>query len=244
MATTSVKKNKANLTARNAKIMAGIQMHLATMNVIQLAGVSYTPASLIAVFQTDSNAIAAATQAHTQWQQTVATQNSTNKATQVVISALRSYLLANFGKTAVAILGDFGFAAPKTPGVKTAAAKAASVAKAKATRAARGTKGSVQKQSVKGNLDTTALEAAIEDPLASSIAKPGTGAQPAAAAASSGAPATAAGAAAAPVVVVGAGAPGTAGAGSGSPGVVAPAAGTPAAAAPAAPAQTNGSNKS
>ena len=134
MATTTPKKNKANLTARNAKVMAGIQQHLATMTVIQLAGVSYTPASLTAVFQTDSNAIAAATTAHTQWQQTVATQNATNKATQVVISALRSFLLAYFGKTAVAVLGDFGFSAPKTPGVKTAAAKAASVAKAKATR--------------------------------------------------------------------------------------------------------------
>ena len=31
MATTPVKRNKANLTARNAKVMAGIQMHLATI---------------------------------------------------------------------------------------------------------------------------------------------------------------------------------------------------------------------
>jgi hypothetical protein len=43
------------------------------------------------------------------------------------------------------------------------------VAKAKATRAARGTKGSVEKQKVKGNLDTTALVAAINDPLKSAI---------------------------------------------------------------------------
>ena len=180
MATTPTKKNKANLTARNAKVMAGIQQHLATMNVIQLAGVSYTPASLTAVFQADSNAIAAAATGHTQWQQAVATQNATNKATQVVISALRSFLLAYFGKTAVAVLGDFGFTAPKTPGTKTAAAKAASVAKAKATRAARGTKGSVQKQSIKGNIDTSALEAAINDPLTSPVDKPA--AAPAAAA--------------------------------------------------------------
>lgn len=144
MATTRTKKNKANLTARNATVMAGIQKHLATMTQIQLAGVTYTPASLTAVFQSDSDAIAAATTAHTQWQQNVATQKATNKATQVVLSALRRFLLSYFGTQAVAVLGDFGFTAPKTPGVKTAAAEAASVAKAKATRAARGTKGSVQ----------------------------------------------------------------------------------------------------
>jgi hypothetical protein len=198
LATTKTKLNRANLITRNAKVMAGIQMHLATMNVIQLANVSYTPASLTAVFQNDSNAIAAATTAHTQWQQTVATQKSTNKSTQVVLSALRSFLLAYFGKTAVAVLGDFGMTAPKAPGVKTAAAKAASVAKAKATRAARGTKGSVQKQSITGNLDTTALEAAINDPLTSPVDKPA--AAPAAAAAAPTATPTVP-APAAPVVV-------------------------------------------
>jgi hypothetical protein len=166
------KTNRADIKARNAKIQAGIQKDLTNIGPIQLAGVAYTPSSLSAVFQTDSDAIDAAENQRKALQQAVLTQKQTHAKTAIVLSALRSFLLGYFGRLAVAILGDFGFNAPKTTPKKTVATKAAAVVKGKATRAARGTMGSVKKKSVKGNLDTTKLEAAINDPLASPIDAP------------------------------------------------------------------------
>ena len=136
---------------------------------IQLAGVVYTPSSLSAVFQTDSDAIDAADTARAALKQAVVNEKTAHAKTATVLAALRSYLLAYYGKQAVALLGDFGFNAPKSTRTTDVATKAAAVVKSKATRAARGTKGSVEKQSVKGNLDTTALVAAINDPLQSKI---------------------------------------------------------------------------
>lgn len=166
------KQNRADIKARNAKIQAGIQKDLTTVGPIQLAGVAYTPSSLSAVFQADSDAIDATDTQRKALQQAVLTQKSTHAKTAIVLAALRSFLLGYFGKLAVTILGDFGFNAPKTTPKKTVATKAAAVVKGKATRAARGTMGSVEKKSVKGNVDTTKLEAAINDPLASSIGGP------------------------------------------------------------------------
>lgn len=166
------KKNRADIKARNAKIQAGIQKDLTTIGPIQLAGVAYTPSSLSAIFQADSDVIDATDTQRKALQQAVLTQKQTHAKTAVVLSALRSFLLGYFGKLAVTILGDFGFNAPKTTPKKTIATKAAAVVKGKATRAARGTMGSVEKQSVKGHLDTTKLEAAINDPLGSAIDAP------------------------------------------------------------------------
>ena len=136
---------------------------------IQLAGVAYTPSSLSAVFQADSDVIDAADTARAALKQAVVNEKTAHAKTAIVLAALRSYLLAYYGKQAVAVLGDFGINAPKSTRTTDVATKAAAVVKTKATRAARGTAGSVQKQSVKGNLDTTALVAAINDPLQSKI---------------------------------------------------------------------------
>jgi hypothetical protein len=150
-------------------VQAGVQKDLASMAQIQLAGVVYTPSSLSAVFQADSDAIDASDTARAALKQAVGTGKTTHAKTAIVLAALRSFLLGYYGKQAVTVLGDFGINAPKSTATKTVATKAAAVVKGKATRAARGTTGSVQKQKVKGNLDTTALEAAINDPLQSKI---------------------------------------------------------------------------
>jgi hypothetical protein len=65
---------------------------------------------------------------------------------------LRSALIAQYGKNANAILGDFGMNVPKTSGAKTVEAKATAAAKRTATRAARHTMGSEQKKNVTGNV--------------------------------------------------------------------------------------------
>lgn len=139
------------------------------MSQIQIAGVQYTPSSLSAVFQADSDAIDAADGARATLKQTVDNEKTTHAKTAIVIVALRNWLLGYFGPQAVTVLGDFGFTAPKSTRTKKIATKAAAVVKSKATRAARGTTGPVKKKSVKGNVDTSALVAAINDPLQSKI---------------------------------------------------------------------------
>ncbi len=65
---------------------------------------------------------------------------------------LRSALIAQYGKSANAVLNDFGMTAPKAPGPKTVDAKATAAVKRSATRVARHTMGSVQKKGVTGNV--------------------------------------------------------------------------------------------
>jgi hypothetical protein len=158
-------------------VQAGIDKDLATMATIQIAGEQYTLASLKAVFSADSAAMDATDQARKALQLAVQTEKAVHARTMVVLSALRSFLLGYFGKLAVTVLGDFGMNAPKSKATKTVATKAVAVAKAKATRAARGTKGPVAKLDVVGTVDGAAIKASIETPNAT----PSTPSAPAAA---------------------------------------------------------------
>jgi hypothetical protein len=132
------------------KAIAGIGKHFAGATSLTLMGASFTPASLKAVFQADIDATNATEAGHTQWRQQVATQKATRANTRAVSKALKSYVVGTFGASAVGVLEDFGFSAPKSPGKKTVAAKAEGLVKAKATRAARHTMGKKQRKTVKG----------------------------------------------------------------------------------------------
>lgn len=156
--------NQTAAKARNAKVIAGINKDLATMATILLAGGSYTPSSLAAVFEADSKSIDDADDAKKAAAQKVLDAKATHAKTAIVLAALRSFLLATFGTQAVAVLGDFGMNAPKPRGSKTVTTKAVAVAKAKATRAARGTKGPVAKLATVGSVDATAIKEAINSP--------------------------------------------------------------------------------
>jgi hypothetical protein len=89
-----------------------------------------------------------------------------------VLSALRTFLVGYFGAQAVNLLLDFGINPPKGKATKTVATKAVAVAKAKATRAARGTKGSVAKKVVTGQVNAQAIKEAIDSPTTSPVASP------------------------------------------------------------------------
>jgi hypothetical protein len=143
-------------------VIAGIDKDLATVQV-QLAGEPFTLPSLKAVFQADTAAMNATDDAKKAYEKALLDEKAARARTAAVLSALRSFLIGYFGKHAVTILGDFDMNAPKTA-TKTVAEKAVAVAKQKATRAARGTKGPVAKLATKGTVDETAIEAAINAP--------------------------------------------------------------------------------
>jgi hypothetical protein len=148
--------------ARNAKVIAGIDKDLANVQV-QLAGEPFTLPSLKAVFQAETAAMNATDDAKKVYEKALLDEKAARARTAAVLSALRSFLIGYFGKHAVTILGDFDMNAPKTA-TRTVPAKAVAVAKAKATRAARGTKGPVAKLATTGTVDEAAIKAAIESP--------------------------------------------------------------------------------
>jgi hypothetical protein len=155
----STKKNKTAAKATDAKVMAGIDKNLASMATVTVGGQPYTPAQLKAVYQADSDAIDATDTAHAAWQQKVADERTTRAHTALVSRNLRSFLLGLYGEQAIAILGDFDLTAPKSTATTSVATKALAAAKSKATRAARGTVGSVQKKAVVGHLTSVVLSA-------------------------------------------------------------------------------------
>jgi len=197
LANSKAKQTRTALRERNTKVQQGIDKDLANLASIQLAGEMFTPASLKAVFQDDTAAMDATDAARKTASQAVLDEKAKRTRAALILGSLREYLLGTYGKQAVAILGDFGITAPKAKAKKTVASKAVAVAKAKATRVARGTKGPVARQDTVGTVNATAIEEAINSPTESPIAKAGPAAPPAAAAPAA-APAASASAAAAP----------------------------------------------
>ncbi|HEY5239948.1 MAG TPA: hypothetical protein VIJ22_00720 [Polyangiaceae bacterium] len=122
---------------------------LASVTIITLNAVDYTPASLMALFQSFIDLADATVTARASW--LLAVQKEAALLTRImgVLSALKAYVTLKFGPGAVDTQADFGFS-PRKVVVMTAAEKTASAAKAKATRAARHTMGSDQKKAVTG----------------------------------------------------------------------------------------------
>ena len=145
------KLNRPSVKTRNTSVMAGIDKRI-TGNVT-LGGVTYTPASLKAVFSDENTAISDSEAKHQQWQDQVQATNSASAKADAVYELLRSYVISQYGKQANAVLGEFGIPVPKPKGPQTPAAKVAAAAKAKATRQMRHTMGSVQKKAVKGTIE-------------------------------------------------------------------------------------------
>ena len=105
---------------------------------------------LIAQFQQFIASAEATKASRLAWRGDVQTERANELSVRPLRACLKSTLEGRFGKTGTQ-LTKFGFT-PVKAGVRNTASKTAAVAKAKATRVARGTRGSVQKQSVVGNV--------------------------------------------------------------------------------------------
>jgi hypothetical protein len=165
--------NKQTAIANDQKMISGVEKYFANVKPLAPGGNATTPAKLGAIFQDDIDQ----TQALDTLLGQVAEQRIKQKAARALAVSTRAdvkaYILGNYGSgNAVAtMLNDFGYGTPKKKSVPTTAEKAASVAQAKATKAARGIVGTKQRAKVKG------------------VVAPGADAAPAAAAPASPAPA-------------------------------------------------------
>ncbi len=109
------------------------------------------PAALKATFAAETDAQNALDQSRAQLKEQVATARAARAKASAARKGLKAYVLGNFGAQAVNVLADFGMSPPKSPGPKTAIAKAQAAARAKATREARHTMGKRERLAIKAD---------------------------------------------------------------------------------------------
>jgi hypothetical protein len=131
--------NKNTALATNQKAILGVGKHFAKVKTLTLAGASFTPGGLKGLFQAEIDANNALDASRAQMTEQVASTQAVRAKANTARKGLRAYILGNFGSKAVQVLEDFGMSPPKPKGPRTAEAKAASAAKARATREANGT---------------------------------------------------------------------------------------------------------
>jgi hypothetical protein len=134
-----------------SKRVAGIKKYLTDPNTtILYAGKQLHPPEILAVFQTDVDARAAVDTAHATVKSTITARKTADANRRPIDTALKGYIVNLYGATSVEAQ-EFGYPPPK-PRTKTVAVKQAAIEKAAATRAARGTMGTVQKAEITGTV--------------------------------------------------------------------------------------------
>src|ERR1700722_789629 len=152
----TIKRNKPTRKDQLRLIVSGVQKHYPSGQ-LKLASQTFNlPSDLVKAIQADIDATDAADKARADWLAAVQVQTDSHQKVGPVLRALKRTVLGQFGDTqdASSTLADFGYAPPKVT-EKSSATKAAAAEQGRATRAARHTMGSKQKQQVKGTVATT-----------------------------------------------------------------------------------------
>jgi hypothetical protein len=138
--------NKATKNDRNRIMIAGVQKHYGPNDTVLVAGVATPQPSVVATLQAPIDAGDKTAAAEATFHKAVADEAALVAAADTLFLALKTHFLDVY-KKAPDTLKDYGL----TPIVRrqpSAATKMAAAAKAKATRALRGTKGSRQKAAI------------------------------------------------------------------------------------------------
>jgi len=138
--------NRQTVINRDNARIAGIQKHSMQQASILVAGVSYTPAQAIQIYQDDLDATQAVAQARSALKAALAKSSTVRSTADSFDSAFKRCIEgAYIGQPDT--LDDFGIdlAVRSTPSVET---KAAAAVKAKATREARGIMGKKQRSQI------------------------------------------------------------------------------------------------
>jgi hypothetical protein len=148
LANNTPKKNRTDETAADQKLIDGLTKHATTITFLVIGGVTMATKDIISTLQARITASQNAESTRATWQAAVVTDHAERTKTKTFASGLRQALIVAFTGQ-VDTLADFGLTTRKAV-VLTPAEKLARNAKAKATRAARHTMGSVQKAKVTG----------------------------------------------------------------------------------------------
>ena len=175
----STRESKSTTHDQDLKIIAAVDKYFASATQMAIAGTTYTPATLKAVFQAEIDANNAADSTRAVYRQQIVEARAARGNAGDLRQELRTYILGNYGKAAVTMLEDFGMS-PKTKSGPTVKTKAEAQVKAVATREARHTMGKKQKLAITGasaatqststDHSATSITVASSTPITASIA--------------------------------------------------------------------------
>ncbi len=159
--------NRPKQQAADQHLIDGLTKHAKDLPTLLISGNTVKNADIVTELLARIAAGKEADAARTAWQAAVQKARDQITSSRSLMSGVRSALQVAFqGK--VEVLADFGLSPRKKPAPLTPEQKQASVAKAKATRAARHTQGPKQKAKITG---TTAPAAAPAQPAAPAAPK-------------------------------------------------------------------------
>ena len=127
------------------KSINAVVTYKSLLTTFPFSGGTTTPAKLQAVFQADIDATNALDAAEANVTNLRIKQKAARAASMALHTDVKKFLEGNKVPDLPQVMLDFGYAAPK-PRTQTVASKAEAIAQAKATREARGTMGSKQKE--------------------------------------------------------------------------------------------------
>ena len=138
------------------KAKDGVGKHFSNVGSLTLGGVTVAPADLMVLIQAELDSMAATGKLKADVKTQLVAEQSAHDKVEPLLRALKAYVLALYGATdaASSTLQDFGYT-PRKSSKKTLATKVEASVKTKATRAARHTAGTKQKQAIKGTVPAT-----------------------------------------------------------------------------------------
>jgi hypothetical protein len=156
------KGTKVDLQAAYQSLIAGLLAFFQSNDPFALATGDMTRDQVIALFQKFVLAVETTKASNVVWRGNVQAERVIEQTAAPVRAGLTGILKAKFGKSGTQLL-KFGITPTKAV-AKTTAVMTAAVAKAKATRAARGTKGSKQKKAIVGNVTGVLITPMVAGP--------------------------------------------------------------------------------
>jgi hypothetical protein len=163
---TTQSNKRSDQIADDQAMITGTQKFLSQLASLPVGSQSMTPADIVKVFQDRLTAGQAVQTAEAARTAAITANRNERLKTAATVQSFRRIVVGMFQQSPDT-LAVFNLAAPKVA-VKSVATKATAVAKSKATRTARGTKGSKQKQSIKGTLPDASTDPAEPAPAAPS----------------------------------------------------------------------------
>jgi hypothetical protein len=169
--TTKNKTDRSTVKSNNVTFMTGLAKHAADVPSVSYGNETLKTADVIASLTAANAAADAAAAARTAWLARVQASHAQATETQAMVAKVKKALLVKFAGQPE-VLGDFGLTERKPPTPLTTEQRAAAIAKAKATRAARKTMGSQQKKGVIGNVAGVTVTPVVEGPVAAATGSP------------------------------------------------------------------------
>jgi hypothetical protein len=141
---------KVQIQTSYLALIAGLMAYYQPGDQFILEAGTLTRDQLISSFQQFIASAEATKESYQAWRADVQTERAAEQTVAPVRAGLKALLIGRFGKSSTQ-LTKFGFE-PAKSGTRSTLDKTAAVVKAKATRTARGTTGSVQKKKITGNV--------------------------------------------------------------------------------------------